>query len=895
MTEITSKLTNALADRYRIEKHIGQGGMATVYLAHDIKHDRKVALKVLRSELAAVLGAERFLAEIKTTANLQHPHILPLHDSGEVNGTVFYVMPFVEGETLRDRLDKEKQLPVNEAVRITTEIAAALDYAHRHDIIHRDIKPENILLHDGSALVADFGIALAAVRSEGDTRLTETGMSLGTPHYMSPEQAMGERDIDARADIYALGSVLYEMLSGEPPFTGPTVQSIVAKVMTASPEPVTTYRKTAPPNVAAAVHTALEKLPADRFATAAKFAEALTDSQFTTHTQPIGPAPSVARRARLVMPLAGVAVLAAAIATWALLRPPPAPQVIRYALALPPSQAPDPSNLAIPTADGSRIVYVGLVEGTANRQLWVKDRDKQTARPLAGTTGVVNFTLSPDGAWVAFTGANEIRKVPLDGGAGLTVVDDGVGPRLGGIAWLDDGTIVYTMVGGARRLARVSDQGGESMVIWESDSMTAIAVQPLPGGRGLLFQSCVAPCADPGIWALDLESGEAHLVLDGATYAHYLPTGHLGFVRPDAAMLAVSFDLTSLQTRGPPVPLLDSVAAAGSVPLIAISASGTLVMRSGTAVNLQEFELVWVDQTGQVTVIDSSETFRHVAVAGNLGWALSPDETQLAIGLATGSGDDIWVKSLPQGPLSKVSFDEGAEYRPRWMPDGESVMFNSTRMVNGLYRRRADGTGEDSLMVQGAFDEGAISPDGRWILLRSGATSAAAGGRDIFAVEIGVDSVPRPFLASPYDEEAIAISPDGRAVAYQSDETGRNEVFVRRFPDVEAGKLQISEAGGTGALWSRDGRELYYRNSNAEMIAVRVTVGLKLQAGEPRVLFRIPADVAVVDAAYYTPWDVASDGRFIMARSVAGPSQLEAPLIVVENWFEELKAKVGRE
>jgi eukaryotic-like serine/threonine-protein kinase len=524
----------------------------------------------------------------------------------------------------------------------------------------------------------------------------------------------------------------------------------------------------------------------------------------------------------------------------------------------------------------------------------VKDRNKYTATPLAGTTDLVNFTLSPDGEWVAFTIAGEISKLPIDGGAGLTIIDDGAAARLGGIAWLDDGTIVYAR-GVGRQLARVSDQGGESTIILASDSMTAIAVQPLPGARGVLFQSCGVPCADPGIWVLDLESGEAHLVLDGATYGHYLPTGHLGFVRPDAVMLAVPFDLKSLQTRGTAVPLLDSVAGAGTVPLIAISASGTLVMRSGTAVNFAEleFELVWVDQTGRITVIDSSEAFRHVAVGGNQGWALSPDETQLAIGLATGSGDDIWVKSLPQGPLSKVSFDEGAEYRPRWMPDGESIIFNSDRTVNGLYRRRLDATGEESLMVQGAFDEGAISPDGRWILLRSAATSAAVGGRDILVVEVGVDSVSRPLLATPYDEEAIAISPDGRALAYQSDETGRNEVFVRRFPDVEGGKLQISAAGGTGPLWSRDGRELYYRSASDDMVAVRVTVGTTLQAGEPRVLFRIPADVAVVQSQFYTPWDVASDGRFIMTRRIAGPSPLEAPLIVVENWFEELKAKVG--
>src|SRR6187455_1213943 len=234
MTDATARLSAALADRYRLERELGAGGMATVWLAQDLRHDRRVAVKVLRPELAAVIGAERFLAEIRTTANLQHPHILPLFDSGEADGFLFYVMPLVEGETVRDRLVREKQLPIADAVRIASETAAALDYAHRHGVIHRDIKPENILLHDGSALVADFGIALAASKAGGD-RMTQTGMSLGTPSYMSPEQAMGERNLDARSDIYALGCVLYEMLSGEPPFSGPTAQSILVKRLT---EPV---------------------------------------------------------------------------------------------------------------------------------------------------------------------------------------------------------------------------------------------------------------------------------------------------------------------------------------------------------------------------------------------------------------------------------------------------------------------------------------------------------------------------------------------------------------------------------------------------------------------------------------------------------------------------------
>jgi serine/threonine-protein kinase len=267
VTPVDIALTDALRDRYLLERELGRGGMATVYLAKDVKHQRRVALKVLHPELAAVLGSERFLKEIELTAHLQHPHILPLFDSGRVDGTVFYVMPFVQGESLRDRLKREKQLPVADAVRAAAEVASALDYAHRHGIIHRDIKPENILLHDGQALVADFGIALAVSNAGGGARLTETGLSLGTPHYMSPEQAMGERELTARSDVYALGAVVYEMLSGEPPFTGPTAQSIVAKVLTEEPRGLVVQRRSVPEHVEAAVLTALEKLPADRLST----------------------------------------------------------------------------------------------------------------------------------------------------------------------------------------------------------------------------------------------------------------------------------------------------------------------------------------------------------------------------------------------------------------------------------------------------------------------------------------------------------------------------------------------------------------------------------------------------------------------------------------------------
>ncbi len=278
---VAKRLAAALGRSYRLERELGQGGMATVYLAEDLKHKRHVALKVLKPELAAVLGAERFVQEITTTAALQHPHILPLFDSGTADGFLYYVMPFIDGETLRGRLSRETQLGIEQSVQIARDVASALHYAHEHGVIHRDIKPENILLHDGRPMVADFGIALALSAAAGG-RMTETGLSLGTPHYMSPEQATAEKEISARSDVYSLGSVLYEMLTGEPPHMGNSAQQIIMKIITEDAAPVTRLRKSVPPNVAAAVAKSLAKLPADRFESAKAFADALANPAFRT-------------------------------------------------------------------------------------------------------------------------------------------------------------------------------------------------------------------------------------------------------------------------------------------------------------------------------------------------------------------------------------------------------------------------------------------------------------------------------------------------------------------------------------------------------------------------------------------------------------------------------------
>jgi serine/threonine-protein kinase len=889
VTNPSARLTAALSDRYTIERELGQGGMATVYLAHDVRHDRRVAVKVLRPELAAVIGAERFLSEIKTTANLQHPHILPLFDSGESDGFLFYVMPYVEGETVRDRIHREKQLPVADAVRIATEVAGALDYAHRHNVIHRDIKPENILLHDGSALVADFGIALAASKA-GGTRMTETGMSLGTPHYMSPEQAMGEREITARSDVYALGCVLYEMLTGDPPFTGSTAQAIVARVVTEAPRPLAPQRHTIPPHVEAAVLTALEKLPADRFATAAEFAEALTDPGYAPRTTVAmaavaGPATAIWKR-RFMMAVA-VAGIATAGAAWGWLR--------EHGLA---GQAADwqyislgdsvVTTLTAPSLalspDGNTLVVKDNVQ---NGLLWVKRGAALDPIAIPGTERANNPAFSPDGEWVVFVADQRLRKVRPSSGAAVTLVDSAAG-GFGGAAWLDDGTIIFVSPD-LSKLLRVNASGGTGEVVLNNTGLQGLGFgypTALPGARGVLFQACSSGCVTMSLRVLDLRTGTQKLLINEVAQAWYLPGGRLLYTRRDGSALVAPFDLGRLEVTGPAVPVLDHVLVFNGFAQLTVSASGTLVYATGESPN-NENTIMRVARSGATTPVDSAWAGRITSLA------ISPDGRRLAVGMGAGTGGlNIWIKQLDRGPLTRLSFG-GGDRRPVWSPDGRMVAFiRDTLNTSIVAGRFVDGSRPDTVLFRfhKQIQEVDWSRDGRWLVGRTDNGTEGAG--DLVGVRVGGDTTAVVLVGSPFTELEPAVAPDGRWLAYASNESGRNEVYVRPFPNTGDGRWQVSTAGGAQPRWAPDGRELFYLDASSRMVAARVTADPVFAVTELRPLF--DASGFTLDA-FHQSYDVTPDGRNFIFPS---PRQLSAAarapsLVRVEHWFRDLETKLS--
>ena len=560
MSDPVSRLNASLEGRYAIERELGEGGMATVYLADDLKHNRQVALKVLRPELAAVVGADRFLAEIETTANLTHPHILPLFDSGEADGFLFYVMPYLEGETLQDRIKREKQLPVDEAVRIATAVANALDYAHRHNVIHRDIKPANILLQDGEPVVSDFGIALA-VGAGGSERLTETGLSVGTPFYMSPEQATGDQPVGSSTDTYALGSVLYEMLVGEPPYPGTTAQAVLGKIIAGKPVSATEHRPSVPANVDAAVRCALEKLPADRFGSVQEFAKALGDPGFR-YGELAGAGTGLSSRSvwnPVSIAATALTIVLAGITAWSLWGPEPDQPAARVATrfrVMPFSGGEFGAGGGLAISPDGRTVVVGVAGGGG---LVRRDVDRLEAVPLLGTENYWMPFFSPDGSWIGFFDdrENTLKRIRMDGSEIQTLGPTPPSARSAG--WGEDGTIVFNS-SGLGGLARIPETGGDIQPI-ESSAGSLRWLDLLPGGRAVLGSHPLetGSLREWEVVLVRLETGEVETLFSGTT-PRYVAPGYVVYWR-EGALWAVPFDLDQLQVTGPPTLVAQGVRA----------------------------------------------------------------------------------------------------------------------------------------------------------------------------------------------------------------------------------------------------------------------------------------------------------------------------------------------
>lgn len=882
---IPDRLAAALADRYRILRELGQGGMATVYLAEDLKHERKVALKVLKPELAAVLGAERFVVEIKTTAALQHPHILPLFDSGTADGFLFYVMPFIEGETLRDKLNRESQFGVDEAIRIACEVADALDYAHRHGVIHRDIKPENILLHDGRPMVADFGIALALSAAAGG-RMTETGLSLGTPHYMSPEQATAEKEITGRSDVYSLASVLYEMLSGEPPHMGKTAQQIIMKIIAEPVKPVTELRKTVPPHVAAAVAQALEKLPADRFATAAEFAAALKGQGTVRTTVQSAPGGAARGRASWRGVLAGAVaatVVVAAIAAWVFPRSAP-PQLFRLGMLFPADQqmqAVATRRLEV-SRDGRRLVYVG--PDTGGTQLWVRELSELAGRAIPGTHNATAPFFSPDGQSLGFIteSGSSLAVVSLSGGLPRVVVADSILPW--GADWGDDGFLYVVHRSG--RVARTRLSGGPLELVTQLDSTEREFEhdwpQLLPGGKKLLVQAWRSTITNSEIVVLDIATGERTPVGRQA-FGRYVRSGHLVTASFDGVVRAAPFDVASVSLRGDGAVVAQNVEfdlSSGSSQF-AMADNGVLLYAPGGGAFGDQ--VVWVDRDGTATPVDSSWRGQFSSLS------LSPDGRRAAVSLVGTDGSQVWVKQLPRGPLTRLTLGESA-YREEWLPNGREVAYIKQGMPrNAVWKLRADGSApaEPVITHERGIDEVEFTPDGQTVVFRIG--TGTGGSRDIVSLRLGVDSVPQPIAASPgFDEYGPHVSPDGSLVAYVSVESGRPEVYVRQLRDPSAGRTQVSINGGEEPQWARNGRELFYRTRRGELIVAERASGPEFQIAKRTTLFTNPAFVA---DGYHRVYAVApDDDRFLMSmRAMSGRSQL----VLVSDWRLQQQSLIG--
>jgi Tol biopolymer transport system component len=912
---------------YEIVAPLGAGGMGEVYKARDTRLDRTVALKILSDALAAdPQFRERFEREAKTISQLSHAHICTLFDVGDG----FLVMEFLEGETLAERLVKVSTLksqasglPVDQALTIAIQMAEALECAHRAGVVHRDLKPGNIFLTAAGAKLLDFGLAKQGPGSSGmagqsnlsapptmTTPLTGQGTIVGTFQYMSPEQLEG-KDVDARADTFAFGAVLFEMLAGRRAFQGRTQFTVMGAILEHDPPPISSVAPSVPSALDRIMQKCLAKDPARRWQSMADLADELrwiaeqrpaapvagtsTGAAAATATAPA--APARATRRRITGVVKGVAIAAASVlATWTVIRSlPSARQQPVHFVIVPPSAQPlglqgADRDVAI-SPDGTRIVYRA---GTGQQQLMVRAIDQLDARPLAGITGFRAPFISPDSHWVGFFDEAELKKVSITGGPPISLARFAGAPR--GASWGPDDTIVFSTADASTGLLQVPAVGGEPKVLTRPDvgrgESDHFYPSFLPGGRAVLFTITTSGQAENSeIAVLDLKSGQRKTLIRGGTNGEFVSpstsagSGQPGYLVYAAAgtLRAVRFDPARLEVLSDPVPVVEQVMTSGTgAANFAISRSGTLLYVPGAGTAGARRTLVWVDRQGREEPVTLPPRAYIVA-------RLSPDGTRIALDIRD-QENDIWVWDLGRRTLTRLTFDPAPDQYPVWTPDGRRIIFNSARAgVANLYRQVADGTGTVERLTTSPNSQvaNAVSPDGTRVVLTE---TSPKTGIDLLVMPLDGPRRPEPLIATQFPEANADISPDGRWIAYQSSESGQNQVYVRPFPQVEAGRWQLSSGGGSRPMWAKSGRELFYLEGNNALMTVPVqTTGTTFSAGNPTRLFEGRYFAGPAGRLY----DVTRDGqRFLMIKDNLGGDPTPLSMVVVLNWVEELKARV---
>jgi Tol biopolymer transport system component/predicted Ser/Thr protein kinase len=877
---------------YEVLAPLGAGGMGEVYRAKDTRLDRTVALKVLPSELSAnPLLRERLEREAKAVSSLAHPHICTLYDVGQDDGIDYLVMEYLEGETLAERLQKGP-LPLEQALKCAIEIAEALDAAHRQGVVHRDLKPGNVMLTKAGSKLLDFGLAKLREGDPSDPAtsasaiptehrpLTEIGTILGTYPYMAPEQLEG-KDVDGRADLFAFGAMLHEMVTGRRAFDGESRASLIAAILDREPPPVSSLQPLSPPGLDHVVKTCLAKDPDERWQSAKDLASAL--HWLKEAGSQAGVAAPVVRRRKTRERIAWAAAVlgllvavGASIALWAIYE---TPQVVRSSLLPPDGARFEPGYGAmVLSPDGTRLAFVASGED-GTRMLWVRSLSALTAQPLAGTEGAGHPFWSPDGRFIGFFSGGKLRKIDASGGPPQALCD---APSGRGGTWSADGTILFTP-SISDVIHRVSASGGTPVPVTAFDESRGETSHRhpefLPDGQHFIFVAR-APAETPdteggfAIFATSLDSAEKAPIVATRASARYAASGHLLFLR-DQTLVAQAFDPGTFELSGDAVPVAENVSRGRrSEAIFSVSDTGLLLFQAGAA---SDSRLVWLGRDGREgSAIGKPADYDAPALSHDqkrVAVAINDPQTQLG---------DIWVLDIERGTSTRLTFDPADDTWPRWSADDRTIYFQSRRSGQAdVYSKSSSGTGTAELVYgsEGMDVLNSLSPDGATGWLASTNTTAGTGF-DIYRIDLESRKA-EAFLQTPFMEGNPEISPDGRWLLYQSNESGRLEVYVQSLLE-DGGKWQISTDGGSRPKWTREGREILFQAPDRTLMTVEVRLEPTFSPGIPEALFD-PGERSLGGQQ----WDVTPDGsRFLVNQPIEQPDE---PLTLVQNWASELE------